>query len=265
MEGREQRLLTFLGLALCCLLFFIGQQEEGRVQAAAATQRGEAVVTGACLYAENCRKCHGSRGEGLGQLGPALADKHFFTARMAEVGWLLGIDEYVAATVVGGRMMATRPLYAGNGTTAVMPPWALDHGGPLRADEISAISLFVMNWQAIALGTITLPVIDLPPVDMGSPATIKAGGEVFGKLCLSCHALSGLPGGKDGPTLAGIAVAAAGRIPGLSATEYIRQSVLLPEALVVEGYAEQTDAQSCGALLSEVQLEAVIAFLLQRN
>ncbi len=265
MEGRERRRLTFLGLALCCLLFIVGQQEERRLEAAAAVQAGEAVVTGARLYSENCRKCHGSRGEGLGQLGPALADQHFFTGRMAEVGWLLDLDQYVAATVAGGRMMATRPLYAGNGTTAVMPPWALDQGGPLRVDEIIAISRFVMHWRATALGTIILPVIDLPPADRGDPATIKAGGKVFSTLCLSCHALPDLPGGQGGPTLAGIGVAASGRTPGLSATEYIRQSVLIPDAFVVEGYDEKTDTQGCGALLSEVQLEAVTAFLLQRN
>jgi mono/diheme cytochrome c family protein len=184
---------------------------------------------------------------------------------MVEVGWLLGIDDYVAATTAGGRMMATRSLYAGNGTTTVMPPWALDQGGPLRTDEIAAISRFVVNWRATALGTITLPVIDLPPADLGNPATVKAGGEVFSKFCLSCHSLPGFPGGNGGPILAGIGVAGAGRTPGLSAAEYIRQSVLIPEAFIVDGYDKKTDTQGCGALLSEVQLEAVTAFLLQWN
>lgn len=265
MESRDKWRLAFLGIALCGLFFSVGHMEEWKVEAAARIQEGEMVIIGARLYEENCRKCHGSRGEGLGQLGPALADKHFFIGRMAEVGWLLGIDEYVAVTTAGGRLMATRPLYAGNGTTAVMPPWALSQGGPLRADEITAISRFVMNWQATALGTIILPIIDLPPSDMGNPATVKNGGEVFSKRCLSCHALPDLPGGNGGPALAGIDVTAAGRIAGLSAADYIRQSVLIPDAFYVEGYAEKTDAQGCGALLSEVQLEAVIAFLLHRN
>ncbi len=264
MEGRENRPLIFLGLALCCLLFIVGQQEERRVETAAARQASEAIVSGALLYTENCRKCHGSRSEGLGQLGPALADKHFFTGRMTEVGWLLGIDEYIVATVAGGRMMATRPLYAGNGTTAVMPPLAIDQGGPLRPSEITAISRFVMNWRAIALGTITLPIIDMPPTDMGNPATVKAGGKVFEKLCLSCHALD-LSGGSVGPTLAEIGVIASSRIPGVSGAEYIRQSVLIPDAFVVEEYTEKTETQGCGAILSEVQLEAVTAFLLHRN
>ncbi len=264
MEGRGRPLLTILGLALCCLLLLVGQKEEGRITTAAAMQRGEIVVAGAGLYAENCRKCHGSRGEGLGQLGPALADKHFFTDRMTEVGWLLGIEEYVAATIAGGRMMATRSLYAGNGATAVMPPWALAQGGPLREDEIAAIAGFVMNWRATALGVITLPPIDLPPADLEDPLTVKAGEKVFSQLCLSCHAWTDPPDGALGPTLAGIGIAGAGRIPGLSAAEYIRQSVLIPEAFVVEGYEGITD-QGCGPLLSEIQLEAVTAFILQRK
>lgn len=258
--------LTFLGLALCCLLVVVCLGEEKRMEEAAGMQEGETVVTGARLYEEHCRKCHGSRGEGLGQLGPALADRHFFTDRLVEVGWLLSLEEYIAATASVGRLMATRPLYAGNGRTAVMPPWALDHGGPLRGDEIDAISRFVMNWQATALGEITLPVIELPPPDLSDPATIKAGREIFVKKCHSCHGLPDVPGGDGrGPALARIGSTAAGRIIDLPAADYIRQSVLIPAAFVVDGFTEQAENPGCGALLAEMQLEAVTAFLMQQQ
>jgi mono/diheme cytochrome c family protein len=265
MEAVESLSLTLLGLVLCCLLVVVERGEEGRLEKAVRVRDGEVVVAGARLYDEHCRKCHGARGEGLGQLGPALADHHFFTGRMAEVGWLLSLEEYIIATTAGGRMMASRPLYAGNGRTAVMPPWALDHGGPLRGDEIDALCRFVMNWQATAMGKITLPTIEMPPADLGNPATVKAGRQVFAQHCQSCHTLPGLAGGDGGPPLAKIGGAAAERVPRVSAADYIRQSILVPAAFVVEGYAERAEGPGCGAIFSEVQLEAVTAFLLQQQ
>jgi mono/diheme cytochrome c family protein len=265
MEAVENLSLTLLGLILCCLLLFVERGEEGRLEKAVRVREGEVVVAGAHLYEAHCRKCHGARGEGLGQLGPALADRDFFTGRMAEVGWLLGLEEYIVATTAGGRMMATRPLYAGNGRTVVMPPWALDHGGPLRGDEIAALCRFVMNWRATALGKITLPTIVMPPADLGNTATVKAGREVFAQHCRSCHALPDFVGGDGGPPLTKIGGAAAERVPGVSAADYIRQSVLVPAAFIVEGYAERAESPGCGAIFSEVQLEAVTAFLLQQQ
>lgn len=267
MDNHSRYRLCFLGIVLSVLLCFIVLQEEKRMQSAADRQLGAAIETGAVLYEQHCRKCHGSRGEGVGQLGPPLADQHFFSERKAEVGWLGDLAEYVAATTTQGRMMATRPLYAGNGRTAVMPPWLLAHGGPLRADEIGAISGFVMNWRPTALGQVTLQALVVPPTDLSDPATVRLGDSVFSNRCQACHRLdNGQTGGKTvGPDLGDIAGVAGTRIPRVTAIDYIRQSVLIPSAFVVDGYAGKAKDQECGAIISEEQLEAVTAFLLHRN
>jgi hypothetical protein len=31
-----------------------------------------------------------------------------------------------------------------------MPPWHEEFGGPLRADQVSSLAAFVMNWKATA-------------------------------------------------------------------------------------------------------------------
>ncbi len=258
--------LSVLGLILCCLLVALWLTEDDRMQAAAAVQESQTIIIGAALYENNCRTCHGARGEGVGQLGPALADKHFFTERKSEVGWLDTLEGYIASTIGEGRLMATRPLYAGNRRTAVMPPWLQKNGGPLRRDEIEAIAHYVMNWQATALGQVQLEEITVPPMDLADPVAVKAGQEAFRQYCQSCHSLK--KQAKEaigGPSLSNIGELAGIRIPELSAADYIRQSVLIPSAFNVEGFAEQADKNGCGAVLSEQHLQSIIAFLLQQH
>lgn len=267
-EKRIRFRLALLACILSLLLFWLVRHEDERLLAAAAQQDGERIEIGATLYEDHCRKCHGGRGEGVGQLGPALADRHFFTKRMAEVGWQGSLEEYIAATTAHGRMMATRPLYAGDGLTAAMPPWLIAYGGPLRDDEIRAIARFVLNWQASALGRVKLKEIALPPVDLSDPATAtKAGGVVFDNHCASCHSLGGRKDqdrGIAGPALDGIGGRAGSRVPKVLAADYLRQSVLVPAAFVVEGFP-QAARKGCGAILSEDQLQSVVAFLLRQH
>lgn len=236
------------------------------------------IIQGARIYADNCASCHGGRGEGIGHLGPALNDAYFFTDRIKEVGWLLELPEYIHSTISYGRMMGTRPIFAGNGKSAVMAPWAKLHGGPLLDDEIESLTSFVMNWQPSALGKVTLPAITMPPSDLKSPELVAAGEKTFANHCAGCHSLQNIPGGEKAPSLFGIAGRAGQRIAesqqntessrGLQEPEdYLRQSVLIPEAYVVSGYEKQAQSKDrgCGAIISEKQLEEITAFLLQQN
>jgi hypothetical protein len=54
--------------------------------------------------------------------------------------------------------------------------------------------------------------------------------------CTSCHSLE-----PDtvlvGPSLAGVASRAVDRIPGMSAGEYLRQSLINPDVYIVEGFS----------------------------
>jgi len=79
--------------------------------------------------------------------------------------------------------------------------------------------------------------------------------------CRICHSLV-----KDeriiGPSFYGIADRAAKRIPGMSAEEYLHQSIIEPNAFVVSGFPEGQMIQTFGDLLTEEQIQDLIAFLM---
>lgn len=251
---------TLLSLGL---LTAAGRAEPERLTARAAAMHGWQVEVGAELYAEHCRNCHGINGEGVGQLGPALHDAHFFRGRLREIGWQGTLREYVASTISFGRVVATVPFYAGDGNV-VMPPWSQAYGGPLRPDEVQAIAAFVLNWEASATGKVELRPVPTPTPSLEELAGQAARGEkVFLEAgCGDCHTIAGLSSGVSGPDLTTVAAVAGERRPGMSAADYLRESFLIPNAYLVPGYAEDV---RCGGVLSQRQLDEVVAFLLTRK
>jgi ferredoxin len=79
--------------------------------------------------------------------------------------------------------------------------------------------------------------------------------------CRICHSLD--PGViLVGPSFAGIATRAESRVPGLSAEEYLRQSILEPNAYVVEGFPAGQMIQNYEDLLTPEDIDNLVAFLL---
>ncbi len=256
-----ERILAVIVTVLLAVLFFAANPIiAGRMAVFEDRQAAQDIATGAALFEANCRSCHGINGEGVGELGPALNERAFFQDRMKTLGWPGTLGEYVSATIAQGRIAATRPLYAGDGNV-VMTAWSQQYGGPLRPDEIAALTAFVLNWEDTALGVATLEPVMTPtpsPEDLAGQAGV--GREVFSDAgCGECHAVAGLSTGTTGPDLSYIGAEAATRKPGLSAELYLRESFLLPNAYRVEGYP--TEVQ-CGGVLSRSQLDALVAFLL---
>jgi mono/diheme cytochrome c family protein len=144
---------------------FVARNEETRMTGMTANQHALAIETGAGLYDLHCASCHGSRGEGIEKMGPALNEEHFFTARLAEIGWPGTLEEYINVSITGGRLVSTRPEYkhAGGKDKPVMNAWALENGGSLRPDQIRDLTTFVLNWQATALNEVELE--SLPPLE----------------------------------------------------------------------------------------------------
>jgi mono/diheme cytochrome c family protein len=250
-------------LALAALIVQAAVFEGARMDREQGRQRARKIEVGAALYEENCRTCHGSRGEGVGQLGPALSDRKFFTDRLAEVGWQDTLEAYVVAASSHGRLMATRPMYAGNAITAVMPPWLDRYGGSLRDDQIRDIAAFVLNWEPTALGRVELTELVVPKTNLADPQTMARGKDVFLSHCAQCHGIDRVsPAVKTGPDLTKIGTLATSRRAGMSAEDYIRESFLVPNAFIVEGYEPEKTGHRCGGLLSTGQLDEVVAFLL---
>lgn len=262
MSKPHVNLLLAIGATLATLALFltVGRAEETRMAPRARSRQARAVEAGAGLYAEHCRSCHGLAGEGVGQLGPALNDREFFEERLDETGWQGTLHDYVAHTISMGRVVATRPLYAGDGNVA-MPPWSQAFGGPLRPDEVQAVASFVLNWEAAAMGEFQPAELVLPTPERGSSREQAARGRqlFLDAGCGKCHAVAELSEGTGGPALSTVASAADTRVEGVSAEQYLRESFLIPDAFVVEGYAPRS---GCGGVLTYEQLDDLVSFLL---
>ena len=79
--------------------------------------------------------------------------------------------------------------------------------------------------------------------------------------CRICHSLE--PGARlVGPALAGVATSAAARVPGLSAQEYLHQSIVDPDAYVVDGFPKGQMLRDTAQRLTEEQIRDLVAFLM---
>jgi Cytochrome c len=108
-----------------------------------------------------------------------------------------------------------------------------------------------------------------PPVEtalggnLSTAEMVKVGrGIMEGKgLCLTCHTI-GKTGALRFPDLAGVAVRAKTRVPGMSDVEYLAQSLYEPTAYVVEGFPPAMPPMHAPPFsLSDQEILCVIAAL----
>ena len=86
------------------------------------------------------------------------------------------------------------------------------------------------------------------------------GMRLFTANCASCHTTSG-DSVIVGPPLAGIANRAAERVPGQSAPDYLRISIVEPDAYINEGFNDLMP-KTFGSIFTEEEIEALVAFLM---
>jgi cytochrome c2 len=79
--------------------------------------------------------------------------------------------------------------------------------------------------------------------------------------CVTCHSLD--PDGVlVGPSLAAVASRAGSRVAGKSAEEYLRESILNPDAFTVDGFPEGVMPGGLAGELSDQQTADLVAYLL---
>lgn len=254
------------------LLLFEGFKEEKTLEETAIEQRAVAIETGAALYIKACAECHGL--DGRGGIGAPLNDPHLFDlgpeGRLAELGWSGSLQDFLVATVSGGRAVSTRPaLYPGKGQGFAMPAWAVEFGGPLRADEIRDLAIYIMNWEAEANDEVTVSRDFLVPP---SEDPVFAGQLVYNQFgCGACHTMEGISAGVVGPNLSQIATVAATRIDGYTAEDYIRESILMPGAYISPDCPTGPCAEpsvmpaTFGEQMTEDQINNLLTFLLSKE
>ncbi|MDX1614727.1 MAG: cytochrome c [Candidatus Promineifilaceae bacterium] len=100
---------------------------------------------------------------------------------------------------------------------------------------------------------------DKAPTGNSDPQ-LAEGQRLFQANCTSCHSLK-----ADvrviGPSLAGVSERAATRTAGLSAEAYIRQSIVDPDAYVVDGFNDLMP-KNFGNRFDEKELAALTAYLM---
>ncbi len=117
--------------------------------------------------------------------------------------------------------------------------------------------------------TATEPPATTQAATMGDPERGReiwdTGGGVLSRGCSFCHSLDGSEtiGGSTslGPSWQGVSGRAGDRVPGLSAGEYLRESIEDPAAFIVEGYSDLMP-KGFKILLSEEDIDGLVAFLL---
>ena len=83
------------------------------------------------------------------------------------------------------------------------------------------------------------------------------------KGCATCHqGHDTRPPVPVGPNLAGPEAVAATRQPGVSAPDYVRRSITAPDSFVVAGFPGEGMGAMPTLAVSEAELEALVAYLL---
>ncbi len=116
------------------------------------------------------------------------------------------------------------------------------------------------------------PAPEAPPQDGGAGETdlVAMGQEIFAGTggCSACHTIEGITAGLVGPDLTHIGTEASGRISGVSAEDYLTESIRSPEAYVAEGVERAIPGLMTSVLtanLTDQQVEALVQFLLAQQ
>ena len=115
------------------------------------------------------------------------------------------------------------------------------------------------------------PSADTQPAEPASPTAGGGDGLALftGRgVCTTCHTIEGVEGavGILGPDLTTIGTDAATRQAGVSAEEYLLQSIIEPDAYIVEGYpAALMNATVAGLALTDDEVNALVSFLLEQK
>jgi cytochrome c oxidase subunit 2 len=106
------------------------------------------------------------------------------------------------------------------------------------------------------LVALTLIACEEPP----ATETLARGRQIYRKLdCGRCHVIE-REGGTLGPDLSRVGSVAAERAPGLTAEDYIRESILAPGAYIVPGYNDVMP-RGLARTLSPSDLDALVQYL----
>jgi len=244
----DTRILVGLVAILITLssVVYVGINEPDRQEEFRGAFAGRQIETGAAIFEEFCSPCHGIKGIGIPGVAPALNTPEFFHTRLDELGYQGSLESYVRLTVAGGR-----PIQSNEGPWPQnMPTWSTEFGGPLRHDQVEAVTAYVLHWGEFVPDP-NEPTPTPTPLDCETPE--ECGELLFqNKGCVGCHIIDG-EGGAVGPNLT--------NTYNEQGEDYVRQSILNPNAVIAEGFQPNVMPQNFGELLSEEELDFIVSYL----
>lgn len=202
--------------------------------------------------------------------------------RLTEAAFAGTVDNYIRSTIAGGRPRMSEWARA-QGFIDPMPTWGETFGGPLRTDQVDALTAYVLNW-GLAFGEGTAPTavpIDGVGTDIAQelPSGDAASGEALAtaQACTACHVASatgpawlaaGDPNGQGIGTRAGLRLEQ-GDYEGAATTpeQYLFESIVAPDAYIVPGNPSYAPAGTSimphdyGAKLDAQMMADLIAYL----
>jgi mono/diheme cytochrome c family protein len=218
--------------------------EPARLEENTEAYAGRQIENGAALYHASCAECHGAEGKALSCadysgnekdcIGLPLNNQLLLcgeptSVRMEQMGWTSSKERFIYQTIAAGR------------PPTQMPTWSQEFGGPMEDYQIEQLAAFVMNWSEdptlCGEGAVVVEQVDWPESWEDLPeGNVDNGPSLYNQyVCFSCHGDPANPGSATvGPDLNNIANVAASRVDGMSAEQYIYESILNPDAFIVE-------------------------------
>ena len=158
-------------------------------------------------------------------------------------------------------LTTTVPITASESVTTTAPVTTADSVAPSATVTTAASITETAVAAEPEAQTTEDAILNAPTPEEVAPIFTKAG-------CIGCHVIPNVPGaaGAVGPNLSEIGVVAATRVEGLSAVEYIYQSILEPDAFI----APECPAGPClpglmlqnlGDVLTPEEIDMVVAYL----
>lgn len=231
---------TVAFMLVMIILGVIALFEPARLEETTDAFAGRQIEKGAVLFEQNCVECHGVEGKALECVTfdgeektcvglplnhvPLLCGEP--SQRMTQMGWESSKEAFIRQTISAGR------------PPTEMPTWAQAFGGPMEEYQIDELTAFILNWAedpALCGEGFVVSTVEWPESWEELPEGDAVAGEAAyqANACFACH---GQPDGSVpaavGPNLSNIGNDAADRVEGMSAEQYIYESILDPNAFI---------------------------------
>lgn len=269
-----------LSFVVTMILFgYVAVTEQDRMAMFDTAYQARQVESGGQLFESNCATCHGLDGKGTGR-APALNTPDLLAgtspARLVAAGWGGTIEDYIQATIAGGRPQASTSF---SQYPERMPTWSQEFGGPLRTDQVNDLVAYVMNWSLAYANFTPEPEPTVVPVGTDITAGLPAGDVAAGEAavttlgCTACHIstggaatlgpawlAAGDPDGQGIGTRAGLRIEAADYAGAATTPEqYLFESIVSPDAYIVPGNATYVNAANGQSIMPHTYATAMSA------